>query len=144
MSKADEMFLNLGYIEDIGSDYGLIRYNKDDKCFVRFILENKKIEANKIEPNGDLWILSIDMKLLQAINEKVEELRVEFIKNKCLCERDYEEIDDYYILSINDVKKTLQIIQNRDGNFGMLLGEIPIKHCPECGKRIGCVRWIKN
>ena len=57
---------------------------------------------------------------------------MEFIKSKCLCEKSHEEQDDYYILSINKVKKTLQIIQNRNGNFGMLLGEIDIKHCPMC------------
>lgn len=74
MSKADEMFEKLGYIEDIGSDYGLIRYNKDDKCFIRFMLEDKEIEANKITSDGNVWILDINMKLLQAINEKVKEL----------------------------------------------------------------------
>lgn len=61
---------------------------------------------------------------------------MEFIKYKCLCEKSHEEINDYYILSINKEKRTLQIIQNRQGNFGMLLGEIPIKHCLMCGKKI--------
>ena len=61
---------------------------------------------------------------------------MEFIKHQCLCEKSYEEIDNFYILSINDIKKTLQIIENRNGSFGRLLGEIPIKHCPECGKKI--------
>lgn len=51
-------------------------------------------------------------------------------------EKAKEEIDDYYILSINDIKRTLQIIQNREGNFGILLGEIPIKHCPMCGRKL--------
>lgn len=62
---------------------------------------------------------------------------MEIIKDsKCLCEKAYDEIDDYYILSINNIKKTLQIIQNKQGDFGMLLGEIPIKHCPMCGRNL--------
>ena len=61
---------------------------------------------------------------------------MEIIKSSCLCESAYDIIDDFYILSINDVKKTLQIIENKEGSFGRLLGEIPIKHCPECGKKI--------
>lgn len=61
---------------------------------------------------------------------------MEIIKDKCLCRKAYEEIDDYYILSINDIKGTLQIIQNQNGNFGMLLGEIPIKCCPQCGRKL--------
>lgn len=74
MSKADEMFKGLGYRMDIGEEYGLIRYNKDENKFIRFMIANKEIEANKIEPNGDLWILDINMELLQAINEKCKEL----------------------------------------------------------------------
>ena len=62
---------------------------------------------------------------------------MEQIKHKCLCEKSHEEIDDYYILSINNVKKTLQIIQNKNGYFGMLLGEFHIDHCPMCGRKLG-------
>ena len=72
MSKADEMFEKLGYIKDINVDYGLIRYNKDDKCFIRFIMDTKEIETNKISSDGSVWILDINMNLLQAINEKVK------------------------------------------------------------------------
>ena len=61
---------------------------------------------------------------------------MEFVKHKCLCEKGYDEIDDYYILSINNVKKTLQIIQNNNGNFGPLLGEFHIDYCPMCGKKV--------
>lgn len=74
MSKADEMFNELDYKKDIDVEYGLIRYNKEDEKYIRFIIEDKVIEANSIE-NNDVWILSIDMKLLQAINEKVKELK---------------------------------------------------------------------
>ena len=73
MSKADEMFERLGYKKDIDVNYGLIRYNKDDKYFIRFIAEDKTVEANSID-NNKVWILSIDIKLLQAINEKIREL----------------------------------------------------------------------
>ena len=74
MSKADEMFKELGYIKDINVDYGLIRYNKDDKCFIRFMMDTEEIETNKISSDGSVWILDINMSLLQAINEKVKEL----------------------------------------------------------------------
>lgn len=30
---------------------------------------------------------------------------MEFIKSKCLCKKSHEEIDQYYILAINDLKK---------------------------------------
>lgn len=74
MTNADKMFEELGYKIDIREEYGLIRYNKDENKFIRFMLENKEIEANKIEPNGDVWILNINIELLQAINEKCKEL----------------------------------------------------------------------
>lgn len=145
MSKADEIFEKLGYEKDkeMAEMYCkvIIPFKKQkDIQFDVVTEEHIEIRMSKYDEFGELKFdrIVLSLKELQAINEKVEELRMEFIKNKCLCERDYEEIDDYYILSINDVKKTLQIIQNKDGYFGMLLGEIPIKHCPECGKRIGC------
>ena len=74
MSKADEMLEELGYIKDIDVDYGLIRYNKDDKCFIRFMMDTEEIETNKISSDGNVWILDINMNLLQAINEKCKEL----------------------------------------------------------------------
>ena len=73
MSKADEMFEKLGYKKDIDVNYGLIRYNKDDKYFIRFLIEDKAVEANSIIDN-DIYVLSINMKLLNAINEKCREL----------------------------------------------------------------------
>lgn len=72
---ADEMLNELGYIKDIDVDYGLIRYNKDDKCFIRFIMDTEEIETNKISSDGSVWILDINMKLLQAINKKCKELK---------------------------------------------------------------------
>ncbi len=73
MKTADEMFEELGYEKDINVSYGLIRYNKDDKQFIRFIIEEKCIEANTISENR-IDILSLNMQELQAINKKVEEL----------------------------------------------------------------------
>lgn len=73
MSKADEMFDELGYKIDINVKYGLIRYNKQDEYFIRFLIEDREIEVNSIK-NNRAWILSVDMKLLQAINEKCKEL----------------------------------------------------------------------
>lgn len=73
MSKADEMFEKLGYRKDIDVSYGLIRYNKDDKYFIRFVIEDKVVEVNSVVDN-EIHVLSMDMKLLQAINEKAKEL----------------------------------------------------------------------
>lgn len=73
MSKADEMFEKLGYRKDIDVSYGLIRYNKDDKYFIRFVIEDKVVEVNSVVDN-EIHVLSMDMKLLQVINEKVKEL----------------------------------------------------------------------
>lgn len=73
MSKADEMFEELGYKKDIDVSYGLIRYNKDDKYFIRFVIEDKVVEVNSVVDN-EIHVLSMDMKLLQAINEKIKEL----------------------------------------------------------------------
>lgn len=72
---ADEMLNELGYIKDIDVDYGLIRYNKDDKCFIRFMMDTEEIETNKISSDGNVWILDINMELLQAINKKCKELK---------------------------------------------------------------------
>ena len=74
MSKADEMFEELGYIKDIESDFGLIRYNKNNSNYIRFVIEEKTVDMNKIIDN-EIYPLSIDMKLLCAINEKVKELQ---------------------------------------------------------------------
>lgn len=74
MSKADEMFKELGYKKDIDVSYGLIRYNKDDKYFIRFVIEDKAVEVNSVVEN-EIHTLSIDMNLLDAICKKVEELR---------------------------------------------------------------------
>lgn len=74
MSKADKMFEELGYTIDIGDIYGLIRYNKNDNSYIRFILEDKCVETNTIVDN-EIFVLSVDMKLLKAINKKCEELK---------------------------------------------------------------------
>ena len=62
---------------------------------------------------------------------------MERIEHKCLCEKSHEEIDDYYILSINKIKETIQIIVNNDGSFGPLLQEFHIDYCPMCGRKLG-------
>ena len=48
---ADEMFEDLEYEKDIDVSYGLIRYNKEDKQYIRFIIEEKCVEANTILTN---------------------------------------------------------------------------------------------
>lgn len=47
MSKADRLFEELGYAKDIDVDYGLIRYNKADKCFIRFMMDTEELEKQK-------------------------------------------------------------------------------------------------
>lgn len=74
MSEADKMFKELGYIKDIDVSY-MVRYNKDDRCFIRFMIENKEIESNKIDEDSSLWILNIGIDLLKAIYLKCEELK---------------------------------------------------------------------
>lgn len=74
MSEADKMFKELGYIKDIDVSY-MVRYNKDDRCFIRFMIENKEIVSNKIDEDSSLWILNIGIDLLKAIYLKCEELK---------------------------------------------------------------------
>ena len=74
MSKADKMFGKLGYKIDIEDVYGLIRYNKDDNSYIRFMIEDKCVETNTIVDN-EIFVLSCDMKLLKAINQKCKELK---------------------------------------------------------------------
>lgn len=42
--------------------------------------------------------------------KKFEEVKKE---EKCLCKKAYEEIDRYYLMSVNEAKGTLQIFKNR-------------------------------
>ena len=74
MNKADKMFKKLGYIKDIESDFGLIRYNNKDSNYIRFVIQDKTVDMNKIIDN-EIYPLPIDMELLYAINEKVKELQ---------------------------------------------------------------------
>ena len=73
MSEADKMFKKLGYEKDIEVHYGLIRYNKNDESFIRFMMDDKCVESNTIVDN-EVWVLSVSMELLQAINQKCKEL----------------------------------------------------------------------
>lgn len=70
---ADEMFEKLGYIEDINCEYGLIRYNHNNKAYIRFFIEDRCIETNTII-NNELHVLSLSMLELQAIYQKCREL----------------------------------------------------------------------
>ena len=70
--------------------------------------------------------------------KKFEEVKKEKNGEKCWCKKSYEEIDMYYLMSLNVAKGTLQIFKNRgNGNFGMLFTEIPISYCPKCGRKLG-------
>lgn len=76
MSKADKLFYELGYKIDIGEPYGIIRYKHiQEDYYIRFYLEDKEFDANKIIEN-EIYPLEINMPLLKAINMKCEELRL--------------------------------------------------------------------
>ena len=51
MRLADELFKELGYERDIGDRYGIIRYKHKEDYYIRFYLEDKKFDANKIIEN---------------------------------------------------------------------------------------------
>lgn len=73
--------------------------------------------------------------------EKFNKAKEKGQEEKCLCRKAYEEIDMYYLMSLNEAKGTLQIFKNRgNGNFGMLFTEIPISYCPMCRKEAGRVK----
>lgn len=67
MSKADEMFEKLGYIEHYNTEYAEIFRKDSKKSFGRQIAFNQKTKGIMIENY-------ITMQELQAINEKVKEL----------------------------------------------------------------------
>ena len=70
--------------------------------------------------------------------KKFEEVKKEKNEEKCLCKKSYEEIDMYYLMSLNEEKGTLQIFKNRgNGVLRMLFTEIPINYCPRCGRKLG-------
>ena len=66
---------------------------------------------------------------------------IEFIesdKKQCeYCQSSYKIINSKIIVSINNIKGTMQVIENHYGTFGALIGEVPIEYCPNCGKRLG-------
>ena len=77
MSKADEMFEELGYFKKIipekfsYTNYKEIRYLKHiNKCLIKFDLEFKQVLCEYIGGSSS----SITMQELQAINEKCKEL----------------------------------------------------------------------
>ena len=75
MSKADEMFDELGYFKKIipksYTNNKEIRYSKHiNKCLITFDLEFKQVLCEYMDGSSS----SITMQELQAINEKVKEL----------------------------------------------------------------------
>lgn len=74
MSKADKLLKELGYEKDIGKIFGVIRYkHKKEDYYIRFYLEEKTFDCNKIIDN-EIYPLKINNKLLKAITKKIEEL----------------------------------------------------------------------
>lgn len=67
MSKADEMFEELGYEKQHEGTY------KREKQTIVFYFDTKEVAIYKKDENG-IGIDFIDMQELQAINEKVKEL----------------------------------------------------------------------
>lgn len=71
--SADEMFEELGYIKDINDDYE-IEYRRSNS-YINFDKTNKELSKG-IEYDYYYGIKQITMQELQAINKKVEEMRV--------------------------------------------------------------------
>lgn len=69
MSEADKMFEELGYkkTEHIYHTLGFVVEYDNDERQIDFINEDKEVK---------IWNISTDMQELQAINEKVKELRL--------------------------------------------------------------------
>lgn len=69
MSKADEMFEKLGYKKN-EHNYAItgkvISYESDDLSPIDFVFQSEEIK---------IWHITINIELLQAINEKCKELR---------------------------------------------------------------------
>lgn len=72
MSKADEMFKELGYEKETEYDYEFI-YRKYEKHIFKFI-RFWKLDKEVIKQDEDGRYMGISMQELQAINEKVKEL----------------------------------------------------------------------
>ena len=78
MSKADELFEELGYIKEDKIDYfkekwGESFYNKNNLVEIAFDFEDKEICVYCRETDEAVYF---NLDLLQAINEKVKELRL--------------------------------------------------------------------
>lgn len=68
MSKADELFKELGYKkEEHNFKYGNVIEYDDGNRQIDFIFRDKEVK---------IWNIAMDMKELKAINEKCKELRV--------------------------------------------------------------------
>lgn len=80
MSKADEMFEELGYEKNPFIDNKDCEYTKyiKDKCFEKIIdiSSNKKEIWCALHRDGEYLDTAITFEELQAINEKVKELRM--------------------------------------------------------------------
>ena len=74
MREEDKLLNELGYEKDIGEIFGVIRYkNKKEDYYIRFYLEEKTFDCNKII-NNEIFPLEINNKLLKTITKKFEEL----------------------------------------------------------------------
>ena len=76
MSKADEMFEKLGYYGVYKSDSkdGYYQYDENEKIELIVFLKDKKAVAVRYDACN---APAIEMQELQAINEKVKELRLD-------------------------------------------------------------------
>ena len=80
-SNADKMLSGLGYMYMIETDEDIvwILYGHEYKYEIDFMLKKKEVAYRVIERETDtiIDISGISMKELQAINEKVKELRLD-------------------------------------------------------------------
>ena len=76
MSKADEMFEKLGY-EKIEESKRYLRYSTDGRYgeHIDFEIKLQQIRCTRVTTQGNTHFRYFTMQELQAINEKVKELK---------------------------------------------------------------------
>ena len=133
MSEADKMFENLGYKKYTSDD--CVMYMKD-LFMITFVIDNKTFIAEykqgdynfpKIRP------FEINIQELQAINKKVEELRMD-MSNKT-SDKNVGSIED-------DVKRCNELIKVEHANWIGISNQLAISHI--LAEREQDKKYIKN
>lgn len=120
MSKADSMFEELGYEKRESDKYIKYIWHSKPKTYVRTLTFNKS--AKKITPYNQV---QINMNLLQAINEKCKELRMdigELIKKITKIKKEEKELElEEYIKDLCKLKNKVSSAINDKGSDCFLI-----------------------